>query len=64
MSFISNAEMSLRILKHLMEQDGQTLSAEQEDHFKKTYAPALNNLDNDFDDYLGLPRLTEKEVQV
>jgi len=57
--FVTNAEMSLNLLRYLMEKDGTPLTKDQEDHFNKRYAPILDKLDNDLDDSLGLPRLTE-----
>lgn len=58
--FETNAEMSLRLLKSMRQKDGSPFTEEQENHFKNRYAPILDKMDNDFDDNLGLPRLTEQ----
>ncbi len=57
--FITNAEMSMRMLQNICEKDGIELTQDQLNHFKSRYAPIFDKLDNDFDDGLGLPRLTE-----
>lgn len=59
MNFITNAEMSINILKHIMEKEGKPLTKKQENYFMERYAKTLDFIDNDFDDSLGLPRLTE-----
>lgn len=59
MSFITNAEMSFNLFKQMMKDDGMELTQEEESYWMEKFKKCLDFLENEFDDSIGLKRLTE-----